>query len=186
TACGLGVQGSGWVAENGIVVTNAHVVAGEDDTTVQVQGVGTHHQAQVVFFNPHDDVAVLRVRGIGGVPALKVPGGASSGTSGAVLGFPHDGPYDVEPARLGSTNDVLTQDAYGRGPVRRLITSFRGLVRPGNSGGPVVDSAGRVLATVFAASVGSRRHTGFAVPDSVAGKALSGAHSPVSTGACAG
>jgi S1-C subfamily serine protease len=186
TACGLGVQGSGWVAGNGIVVTNAHVVAGEDDTTVQVQGVGTHHQAQVVFFDPHDDIAVLRVSGLGGVPVLRVHEGASSGTSGAVLGFPHDGPYDVEPARLGSTNDVLTQDAYGRGPVRRLITSFRGLVRPGNSGGPVVDSDGRVLATVFAASVGSPRHTGFAVPDSVVRKALSGRLSSVSTGACAG
>jgi S1-C subfamily serine protease len=186
TACGLGVQGSGWVAGNGIVVTNAHVVAGEDDTTVQLQGAGAHLQAQAIYFDPHDDIAVLRVSGLGAAPVLKLHASAGSGTSGAVLGFPHDGPYDVEPARLGSTNDVLTQDAYGRGPVRRRITSFRGLVRPGNSGGPVVDSDGRVVATVFAASIGSGRHTGFGVPDTVVQNALGQAHSPVSTGACAG
>lgn len=186
TACGLGVQGSGWVAGNGIVVTNAHVVAGEDDTTVQIQGKGAHLQAHAIYFDPHDDVAVLRVSGMSGVPALHLHESASSGTSGAILGFPHDGPYDVEPARLGSTTTVLTQDAYGRGPVRRVITSFRGLVRAGNSGGPVVDGDGRVMATVFAASVGTTRHTGFGVPDSVVRDALGNADRPVSTGACAG
>src|SRR5262249_1976324 len=71
TACGLGVQGSGWVAGNGIVVTNAHVVAGEDDTTVQVQGTGAHLPARAILFDPHDDVAVLRVSGLNGVPALR-------------------------------------------------------------------------------------------------------------------
>jgi S1-C subfamily serine protease len=186
TACGLGVQGSGWVAANGIVVTNAHVVAGETDTTVELQGQGPRLTARAVLFNPHDDVAVLRVSGMTGVPALRLNESAGTGTSGAILGFPHDGPYDVEPARLGSTTPVLTQDAYGRGPVRREITSFRGLVRSGNSGGPVVDGDGRVLATVFAASVGSGRHTGFGVPDSIVRSALARAHGPVSTGACAG
>jgi S1-C subfamily serine protease len=185
TACGLGVQGSGWVAGNGIVVTNAHVVAGEDDTTVQIQGQGPHLQARAIFFDPHDDVAVLRVSGLAGTPALRLNEGAGSGTSGAILGFPHDGPYDVEPARLGSTTAVLTQNAYGRGPVRRDITSFRGLVRSGNSGGPVVDGDGRVLATVFAASVGSRRHTGFGVPDSIVRAAIARGRSAVSTGTCA-
>jgi hypothetical protein len=185
TACGLGVQGSGWVAGRGIVVTNAHVIAGEDDTTVQVQGVGPHLSAQAIEFDPHDDIAVLRVSGLDGVPALRLNQNAQSGTSGAALGFPHDGPYDVEPARLGSTTGVLTQDAYGRGPVRRLITSFRGLVRSGNSGGPLVDGDGRVLATVFAASVGNGEHTGFGVPDSVVRDDLGKARSPVSTGPCA-
>lgn len=186
TACGLGVQGSGWVAATGIVVTNAHVVAGETDTTVQVQGQGPRLNAEAILFDPHDDVAVLRVSGMAGVPALHLNQGADSGTSGAILGFPHDGPYDVEPARLGGTTPVLTQDAYGRGPVRRDITSFRGLVRSGNSGGPVVDGDGRVLATVFAASVGSPRHTGFGVPDSIVRSALGRARGAVSTGPCAG
>jgi S1-C subfamily serine protease len=185
TACGLGVQGSGWVGGNGIVVTNAHVVAGEDDTTVEVEGVGAHLPAQPIWFDPHDDIALLRVSGLGNVAPLRINADAGSSTSGAVLGFPHDGPYDVEPARLGSTTDVLTQDAYGRGPVRRRITAFRGLVRPGNSGGPVVDSNGRVVATVFAASVGTGRRTGFGVPDSVVRDALSKAGGTVSTGPCA-
>jgi S1-C subfamily serine protease len=185
TACGLGVQGSGWVAGRGIVVTNAHVVAGEDDTTVQVEGAGPHLDAQAIAFDPHDDIAVLRVSGLDGVPALRVNQNAQPGTSGAVLGFPHDGPYDVEPARLGFTTDLLTQDAYGRGPVRRRITSFRGLVRSGNSGGPLVDGDGRVLATVFAASVGSGRHTGFGVPDSVLRDDLGKAGPAVDTGPCA-
>jgi S1-C subfamily serine protease len=185
TACGLGVQGSGWVGGEGIVVTNAHVIAGERDTTVQVRGQGSHLPARAVWFDPHDDVALLRVGGLGGVPALELAPDASSGRSTAVLGFPHNGPYDVEPARLGPTSNVLTEDAYGRGPVRRAIASFRGLVRPGNSGGPLVDGDGRVAATVFAASVGSRRHTGFGVPDSVVRDALGRARSPVSTGPCA-
>ncbi len=186
TACGLGVQGSGWVGGDGIVVTNAHVVAGETDTTVQVQGVGAHLPARAIWFDPHDDIALLRVSGLGGVRPLHLATSDSPGRSGAVLGFPHDGPYDVEPARLGPTSTVLTQDAYGRGPVRRPITAFRGLVRSGNSGGPLVDTDGNVMATVFAASVGSTRHTGFGVPDSVVRDALSRAHAPVSTGACAG
>jgi trypsin-like peptidase/colicin V production protein len=185
TACGLGVQGSGWVGADGIVVTNAHVVAGETDTTVQVQGVGPHLPARAIWFDPHDDIALLRVSGLGGVPALHTASNTSAGRSGAVLGFPHDGAYDVEPARLGPTSTVLTQDAYGHGPVRRPITAFRGLVRSGNSGGPVVDTDGNVMATVFAASIGGTRHTGFGVPDSVVRNALSKAHGPVTTGACA-
>jgi S1-C subfamily serine protease len=185
TACGLGVQGSGWVGGAGIVVTNAHVIAGEGDTTVQVQGQGARLPARAVWFDPHDDIALLRVSGLSGAPALALEPSASPGRSAAILGFPHDGPYDVEPARIGPTSTVITQDAYGRGPVRRPITAFRGLVRSGNSGGPVVDGDGKVLATVFAASVGSNRHTGFGVPNSVVKDALSHATGPVSTGACA-
>jgi trypsin-like peptidase/colicin V production protein len=186
TACGLGVQGSGWVGGDRIVVTNAHVVAGETDTTVQVQGVGPRLPARAIWFDAHDDIALLRVSGLAGVRPLHIASDTSAGRSGAVLGFPHDGPYDVEPARLGPTSTVLTQDAYGRGPVRRPITAFRGLVRSGNSGGPVVDTDGNVMATVFAASVGGTRHSGFGVPDSVVRAALSRAHGPVKTGACAG
>jgi len=185
TACGLGVQGSGWIAENGIVVTNAHVVAGENDTTVQLRGVGPHYRATAIWFDPRNDVAVLRADGIRGTPTLRTNPDAPSGTSAAVLGFPLNGPFDVEPARLGQTSQVLTQDAYGNGPVRRLITSLRGLVRSGNSGGPVVDSAGRVVTTVFAATVGGTRRSGFGVPDSIVQSALRQASGPVDTGPCA-
>jgi S1-C subfamily serine protease len=102
-----------------------------------------------------------------------------------VLGYPQNGPYDVEPARLGQTSTVITDNAYGRGPVRREITSLRGLVRPGNSGGPVVDSHGHVVTTVFAATVGGTRRSGFGVPATIVQDALSRASGPVDTGACA-
>jgi S1-C subfamily serine protease len=185
TACGLGVQGSGWIAENGIVVTNAHVVAGEDDTSVQLRGIGTRYSATAIWFDTRNDVALLRVNAMRGAPALRMNPDASVGTSAAVLGFPLNGPYDVEPARLGQTSDVITQDAYGNGPVRRSITSLRGLVRPGNSGGPVVDGAGRVVTTVFAATVGGTRRAGFGVPDTLVAGALRQASGPVDTGPCA-
>jgi hypothetical protein len=184
TACGLGVQGSGWVAGDGLVVTNAHVVAGQDDTTVQVGGEGSSIDAEAVWYDPRNDLAILRAPGIGGTPALRLNVNARPGTSAAVLGFPEDGPYDVRPARLGQTATVVTQDAYGRGPVQRSITSLRGLVRQGNSGGPVVDGSGRVVATVFAAATG-RRRTSYGVPDSVVRDALARARGSVDTGPCA-
>jgi hypothetical protein len=184
TACGLGVQGSGWVAGNGLVVTNAHVVAGQDDTTVQLGGEGASVDADAVWYDPRNDLAIMRAPDLGGAPALRMNVNAEPGTSAAVLGFPEDGPYDVRPARLGQTANVLTQDAYGRGPVQRSITSLRGLVRQGNSGGPVVDGEGRVVATVFAAATG-RARTGYGVPDSVVRDALRRASGPVDTGPCA-
>jgi hypothetical protein len=184
TACGLGVQGSGWVAGRGIVVTNAHVVAGQDDTAVQVGGEGPGHDAEAIWFDPQNDLSILRVPGISGLPALAMNVNADSGTAAAVLGFPQNGPYTVAPARLGGTSTVVTQDAYGRGPVERSITSLRGLVRPGNSGGPAVDRSGRVLATIFAAAT-SRKHTGYGVPDSLVRDALRRARGTVDTGPCA-
>jgi S1-C subfamily serine protease len=90
----------------------------------------------------------------------------------------------VRPARLGQTAAVITQDSYGRGPIQRTITSIRGLVRHGNSGGPVVDGSGHVVATIFAASVG-RRRTGYGVPDSVVQRALGRVRGSVDTGPCA-
>jgi hypothetical protein len=184
TACGLGVQGSGWVAGNGLVVTNAHVVAGQDDTTVQPRGEGQGLAADAVWFDPRNDLSILRVPGLSGTPALSLRVSAKAGAPAAVLGFPENGPFDVEPARLGQTATVVTQDAYGRGPVQRAITSVRGLVRPGNSGGPAVDASGRVLATIFAAAT-SRRRTGYGVPGSVVRNALRRARGQVDTGPCA-
>jgi hypothetical protein len=184
TACGLGVQGSGWVAGRGIVVTNAHVVAGQDDTTVQVGGDGPGLDAEAIWFDSRNDLSILRVPGIIGVRALRMNVNADPGTTAAVLGFPQNGPYTVDPARLGGTTTVVTQDAYGRGPVERSITSLRGLVRPGNSGGPVVDRSGKVLATIFAAAT-NRQRTGYGVPDSVVRDALRRARGTVGTGPCA-
>jgi S1-C subfamily serine protease len=183
TACGLGVQGSGWVASPGIVVTNAHVVAGEQDTEVQPGGEGPTLRAHAVHFDSRNDIAVLRVAGMG-ARALALAPHPASGSDGAILGFPEDGPFDVRAARLGPTRRVVTQDAYGHGPVQRSLTSLRGTVRPGNSGGPVVDGRGRVLTTVFAATTRSPRG-GYGVPNSLVRRALRDTSRTVSTGSCA-
>ena len=190
TACGLGIEGSGWVAAPQLVVTNAHVVAGENDTTVEVGGNGPGLVVRVIVFDPRDDVAVLYVPGLSARPLALAPS-APSGRAVAILGYPEDGPFDVEPGRIGSTQTVSTQDAYGNGPVQRSITALRGLVRPGNSGGPLVDSAGRVLATAFAQVTNPTPGTGpggFAIPNAVVRRELAKARSasgPVSTQQCA-
>jgi S1-C subfamily serine protease len=184
TACGLGVEGSGWVAEPGVVVTNAHVVAGETDTAVQVNGVGSGLPATVVAFDVHDDLAVLRVAGMG-LRILPMASAAPAGLSVAILGYPLDGPFDAEPGRIGQTQTVSTENAYGVGHVQRAITALRGRVRPGNSGGPLVDAHGRVVATVFAALTGTPHPGGFAVPDALVRAQLRHAHGrPVGTGRC--
>jgi len=190
TACGLGIEGSGWVGAPGLVVTNAHVVAGESDTVVQAPGDATGSRpAAVVLLDVHDDVAVLRVGGLAARPLALAPD-PRSGTAGAILGYPLDGPFDVEAARIGATRSVLSEDAYGRGPVRRSVTPLRGRVRSGNSGGPVVDAQGRVLTTVFAARTNTAPGDagGFGVPNAVVAHALAAARAsgPVSSGACAG
>ena len=189
TACGLGIEGSGWVAGPDLVVTNAHVVAGESDTTVQIGGNPPGLDADVIDFDSHDDVAVLRVPGLH-EPALRMASSAQAGTPAAILGYPLDGSFDVRPGRIGQTEDVSTEDAYGNGPVLRSITALRGKVRPGNSGGPMVDSHGRVVATVFAAITGSSTgEGGFAVPDALVRTQLALARSrthAVPTGNCAG
>jgi S1-C subfamily serine protease len=186
TACGLGVEGSGWVAsDDGVVVTNAHVVAGQDDTTVQVEGKGNHHDADLIWFDERNDLALLRVPGIAGsAPALELDVDERPGTSAAVLGFPQNGPYDVEPARLGQTREVLSDDAYGNGPIRRRVTSLRGRVRSGNSGGPLVDDDGQVVGTIFASTLSGGGRSGLAVPDTVVADALRKADGPVENGPC--
>lgn len=182
TACGIGVEGSGWVARPGLVVTAAHVVAGVRHPAVQRRGVGAGRRATIVSFDRANDVAVLRVPGLR-APALPLVQ-PQEGRSVAILGFPENGPFDVEPARVGRTSTVLTQDAYGRGPINRPITALRGLVRSGNSGGPLVDAKGRVIATIFAAARRSGSGSGFAVPDSVVRTALADTGSTVDTGPC--
>jgi S1-C subfamily serine protease len=184
TACGLGVEGSGWVTTDGLVVTNAHVVAGQDDTTVQLEGKGPRRAATAVAFDERNDVAVLRVSGLR-APGLALRSTVPAGTAAALLGFPLNGPYDVRAARMGETRAAISDDAYGDGPVTRLIAPLRGTVRHGNSGGPLVDTAGRVVGTVFASTVGGGTPGGYAVPNAVVRTVLAGADRRVSTGPCA-
>jgi S1-C subfamily serine protease len=191
TACGLAIEGSGWVAAPELVVTNAHVVAGEQDTSVEVGGRQPALAVQTVVFDATDDVAVLRVPELS-LPALRLQPNPPPGRSGAILGYPENGPYTVRPGRIGRTQRVLTQDAYGRGPVSRLLTPVRGLVQPGNSGGPLVDENGGVLTTIFAATVGGGIQGGYGVANETVStvlataRARAAANRSVGTGPCTG
>ncbi len=127
--------------------------------------------AQAIAFDPTDDLAVLRVPGLG-LPALASLPSPSGGAPGRSSATPKTGPSTCDPARIGQTEQVLTQDAYGHGPVSRLLTPLRGLVRPGNSGGPVVDSSGGVLTTVFAGTTGSGPPGGYGVANATVADAL--------------
>jgi S1-C subfamily serine protease len=183
TACGLGVEGSGWIARPGLVVTNAHVVAGEDDTTVTTVD-GASLDAVPVRYDPDNDLALLRIDA--SIPALPMAPDPQRGTSGAVLGYPENGPFAAAAARIGDTSTVISEDSYGNGPIQRPIAFLRGHVRSGNSGGPLIDARGQVMATVFAATT-TGPPGGFAVPNEVVIEALQNeTTAPVDTGPCTG
>lgn len=168
TACGFGVEGSGWVARPKLVVTAAHVVAGADN--IRVAGL----RAQPWLVDRANDVAVLRV------PALRAPPLAIAdpkpGTAVAILGYPENGPFDARAGRIGSTASVIVSGHL------RTVTAFSGLVRHGNSGGPAVDGAGAVRSTVFASRRGS--NAGYGVPAPTVRNALAKARAVVDTGDC--
>jgi S1-C subfamily serine protease len=182
TACGLGVEGSGWAVEPGLIVTNAHVIAGSSDTTVTTQG-GTELDATPVYYGPEDDLALLRIGA--DLPTLPISDRRDSGAEAAVLGYPENGPYAVEPARLGDTTATVSEDSYGNGPINRTIIALRGAVRSGNSGGPLVDGRGNAVGTVFAATTAGPPG-GFAIPAEDVRDALARISPSVSTGACTG
>jgi S1-C subfamily serine protease len=170
TACGLGVEGSGWIVRPGLVVTNAHVVAGISRPVIDRHD-GMRLTARVVAFDARNDLAILRVTGLRG-RALPLAD-PDRGQSGALLGFPENGPLKVTPVRLGRRTTLNARDAYGRLESGRPVVVLRGDVRSGNSGGPIVDDAGRALATVFAQRRGSG--DGFAVPNDLVRDALANA-----------
>jgi S1-C subfamily serine protease len=179
TACGLGIEGTGWVAKRGLVVTAAHVVAGEHDTSVVTLG-GTSLPAHAVAFDPKDDIAVLRVPGLSaGALRLVDP---RPGAAVAIEGYPENGPFGAVPGRIGMTATVVAPDAYGKGPVARTVTSVSGAVRHGDSGGPAVDATGAVQATMFAARSSGG---GYGVPAAVVRGVLASIKPSVSTGPCA-
>jgi S1-C subfamily serine protease len=167
-ACGLGVEGSGWVARPHIVVTAAHVVAGAKG--IRANG----HAAQALVVDRKQDLAVLRVPSLHAAPVRFVD--AHAGDPVAILGYPENGPFDARTGRIGATADVLVQGNL------REITAISGLVRHGNSGGPAVNDAGQVEATVFAARVGAR--AGYGIPAAPVRADLARARRPVSTGSC--
>ena len=184
-SCNRGQEGSGWVVAPERVVTNAHVVAGVESQHVRIRGTGRSYDARVVVFDPRRDLAVLSVPGLP-APAL-TPGPDLKRSDGAVVaGFPLDGPYRVDSARV---RDVLTAtgaDIYGNPGVTREVYSLFARVEPGNSGGPLLSSLGDVVGIVFAKSLDDDQ-TGYALTLDEARPVLEAASrssSPVSTGGC--
>jgi S1-C subfamily serine protease len=181
--CGSGVEGTGFFFAPGRLMTNAHVVAGV--TRPEVEVGGSTVVASVVLYDADLDIAVLAVADAG-TPHLAFDTTAEPGDNVAVLGYPEDGPYDVESGRVRAQQRLRSPDIYGDGTVIRQVYSLRALIRPGNSGGPILTSAGDVAGMVFAASV-SDQDTGYALTASqISESAALGVtrESPVDTGTC--
>ena len=183
-SCQRGIEGSGFAYAKDRIMTNAHVVAGVTDPVVVI---GSRRlDSEVVVFDPELDVAVLRVDGLDLEP-LDFDSSGGEGDSAAILGFPENGPFDARAARIRSEIDLRSPDIYDRGSVVRETFSIRGLVRSGNSGGPLVSETGDVYGVIFAASV-TDSSTGYALTaEQVAADARKGRSSTreVSTGRCA-
>lgn len=183
--CGDGIEGSGFLYSPHRLMTNAHVVAGVTEPKVRV---GTRDvDAKVVYYNSDIDVAVLDVDIDGPVVHFDTDPGGEPQQPAVILGYPNDGPFDAQPARIRAEQRLRSPDIYGRGTVTREVFSLRGKVRPGNSGGPLVSRSGEVLGVIFAASV-SDKQTGYALTaDQVAEAASRGlqASGRVSSGNCA-
>lgn len=189
TSCGT-VGGTGWIGGDGIVVTNAHVAAASEVMSVKVQGFGEEHPATPVFFDASNDLALLRVPTLAGTQPLKIVSRPKEGTAGAIIGFPL-GRHKIRAARIGATSTEyrglvgpIPRTGFPRGLAGRLLTPFRGLALPGNSGGPIVDARGRVLTTVAIAD--GEGDGGYGVPNRLVRNALADAGTKrVSTGRCA-
>jgi S1-C subfamily serine protease len=181
--CARGLEGSGFVYAQQRVMTNAHVVAGVSSPRVEIDGHS--YDATVVLFDPKVDIAVLYVPKLTAKPLVLDQGGRAD-ASAVVLGYPENGPFDAEPARIRSEERLRGPDVYGDSTVTRRAFSIWASVRPGNSGGPLLSPKGTVYGVVFAASVEDNR-TGYVLtagqvsPDADAGARATG---EVSTGSC--
>ncbi|MER6472184.1 MarP family serine protease [Streptomyces collinus] len=165
-----GREGSGFVYTPRHVMTNAHVVAGIDRPSVRVGGVGPAYAARVVLFDPDRDVAVLYVPALR-APVLRFDRGAAHGDSAVVAGYPQDGSLNLQAATVANRIRATGRNIYGDSTVTREIYSIRSTVLPGNSGGPLLTTDGRVFGVVFARST-SDTETGYVLTaDEVAGDA---------------
>ena len=161
-SCGKVLEGSGFVFGDRRVMTNAHVVGGVDEPTVQIGGEGRKYDAKVVLYDWHRDIAVLDVPDLR-APALKfTTTDARSGDSAIIAGFPENGAYDVRAARVRGRLPANGPDIYHRGTVRRDVYSLYTTVRQGNSGGPLLTPQGNVYGVVFAKSLDDA-DTGYAL-----------------------
>lgn len=159
-SCSRRIEGSGFVYAGERVMTNAHVVAGTRDVSVEVNG--NRLDATVVVYDPERDLAVLYVPGLTSPVMPFVAKQAATGAGAIVLGYPQDGPYDAQSARVRDVGKITGPDIYDAGDVTREIYTIRSLVRSGNSGGPLITPTGQVLGVIFAAAADDR-NTGFAL-----------------------
>src|SRR5664280_265969 len=148
--CGQIQEGSGFVVGPGLVVTNAHVVAGIAHPSVE-DDAGSH-STQVISFDPAYDLAVLRVGGLTEASLALDPTDVPRGTKAAVLGYPGGGPFQVAPAGVMAGFEAEGRDIYGQGLTVRQVYEIQAMVRPGNSGGPLVEPDGQVIGVVFSRS----------------------------------
>jgi S1-C subfamily serine protease len=184
-SCSRRIEGSGFLYAPGRVMTNAHVVAGTRSSTIEVNG--SRRSGRVVVYDPQRDLAVINVPGLNGPVMPFSTRGAVTGSDAIVLGFPLDGPYDAQGARVRDRREITGPDIYESGEVTREVYTIRGLVRSGNSGGPMVAPDGTVLGVIFAAAA-DNPEIGFAVTaDEAAPVAVAGRQrtTPTSTGDCA-
>lgn len=183
--CNVRLEGSGFPFAPERVMTNAHVVAGTESLRVETSEGGASYKATLVYFDPVMDLAVLDVPNLP-VEALSFAGEANEGENAAVLGYPENGDLQKTPARVRDQLVAPGRDIYGEGSVVREVLSLRADVRPGNSGGPVVNRAGEVIGVVFAASV-DQDDTGYAMTSrqvvNAVNKGMTSTHR-VSSGAC--
>jgi S1-C subfamily serine protease len=184
--CGVLSSGSGWVVASDRIVTNAHVVAGSSSVAVLVDGKRERLKATVVAFDPETDLAVLAVPGLGLDPLAQDPAAQPDGAAVFAAGYPGGGAYTVAPGRVRDTVNALGKDIYDDKSVTRAVYSLRTIVRPGDSGGPLLDAKGKVTGVVFAMST-TDSETGYAITLKQAAPLLTGAAkliAPVPTGAC--
>lgn len=162
TECQTGVSGSGFVYAPDRIMTNAHVVAGVASPRVRIPGDPQSYAATIVAFDPSIDLAVLAVPGLTATPLAFADRVATTGDPAVVAGFPGGGELVAAPARIRARIDARGEDIYGRAGVMREVYSFRGEVRPGNSGGPLLAPDGRVYGVIFAAGLDDDE-TGYAI-----------------------
>lgn len=160
--CGKVLEGSGFVFAERRVMTNAHVVGGVEEPTVQIGGEGRVYDAKVVLYDWQRDIAVLDVPNLPAEPLQFTDSDAASGDSAIVAGFPENGSYDVRSARVRGRIDANGPDIYRRGEVRRDVYSLFANVRQGNSGGPLLTPEGKVYGVIFARSLDDPQ-TGYAL-----------------------
>jgi S1-C subfamily serine protease len=160
TGCGGVVSGSGFVFANGLVATDAHVVAGIANP--YIQDVNGKHDAKVIYFDPNLDLAVLKTTGLAGTPLKLDLKTLAADTPGAVLGYPGGGGFEANPAAVMQEFQASGHDIYGAGVTLRDVYEIKADVIPGNSGGPLISSDGEVMGVVFAQST-AYNHVGYAL-----------------------